>query len=86
MRGYLHEVVTAELGVNVGKVGVGGDGEALVPDIGGQLVVDVAGLPELAVVAQGVEQLGQTLQLDKLVAGLGGAHAPQDVNTGPVHH
>ena len=49
-------------------------------------MVDVAGLPELAVVAQGVEQLGQTLQLDKLVAGLRGAHAPQDVNTGPVHH
>ena len=49
-------------------------------------MVDVAGLPELTVVAQGVEQLGQTLQLDKLVAGLGGAHAPQDVDTGPVHH
>ena len=83
---YLHEVVTATLCVNIGQVGVGGDGQVLVPHIGGELSVDVARLTELTVVAQRVEQLGQTLQLDELVAGLCGAEAPKNVDTGPVHN
>ena len=53
----LDKVVAAELIVDAGQVGVGLAGDALLPGEVGQLAVDGGGLCELAIAAQGVEQL-----------------------------
>ena len=53
----LDKVVAAELIVDAGQVGVGLASDALLPGEVGQLAVDGGGLCELAIAAQGVEQL-----------------------------
>ena len=82
----LHKMIAAELRVDVRQVGVGGGGEALVPHEAGQLGVDITRLTELAVVGEGVEQLGEALQLHEQVAGLVLVQPPQNVDTGAVNH
>ena len=81
----LHEVVTAQLRVDAGQGGELGHGDLLLPDEAGELCVDVGGLTELTVVAQGVEQLGQTLQLGYPVAWVLLVQPSQDVDAGSVH-
>lgn len=42
----LHEVVTAQLGVDVGQVGILGRGDVVVPQVAGQLRVNITRLAE----------------------------------------
>ena len=66
----LDKVVAAELIVDAGEVGVGLDGDGLVPGELGELGEDDGGLRELTVTTQRVKQLGQGLQLHKHVTWL----------------
>ena len=61
-------MVAAELGLDVGQVGVGGGGELLLPDVTRQLRVDVTSLTKLTIVAQRMQKSGQTFNFDKQCA------------------
>ena len=66
----LDKVMAAELIVDAGEVGVGLDGDGLVPGELGQLCVHSGGLRELTITAQRVQQLGQGFQLHKYITWL----------------